>query len=329
MSEENALLKVDGLHKTFTSGGIPLIKKAYAVKAVQDVSFSLGRGETLGVVGESGCGKSTLARCVLNLVEPTSGQVTLEGARLSEKSKREWQKLRQRLQVIFQDPYSSLNPKMKIGEILAEPIKVHYKRSYAEARPQLEAILQSVGLPPSALDKYPHEFSGGQRQRISIARALVLEPDIIVADEAVSALDVSVQAQVLQILKELQKERKLSYLFITHDLGVVRNFCDRTLVMYLGRVVESGPVEELLDKPLHPYTKTLRDAAPIPDVKNRKDLVLIEGEIPSPSNPPSGCPFHPRCTNAVEACSQEFPPMQSRGNRSYACHNPIEADAEH
>lgn len=319
---DNVILKVDGLSKVFESGGVPFVKAAYAVKAVQDVSFSLVRGETLGVVGESGCGKSTLARCVLNLIEPSAGVVSLDGVSLENTSKSAWRKLRRRLQIIFQDPFSSLNPKIKVGKILAEPLKVHQGRSYRDVRPKLAKLLQQVGLPETALDKYPHEFSGGQRQRIAIARALVLEPDIIVADEAVSALDVSVQAQVLEMLGQLKEERNLSFLFITHDLGVVRNFCDRALVMYLGRVVETGPVELLLDAPLHPYTKSLRDSAPIPDVKSRQQIALLEGEIPSPANPPSGCPFHPRCSQATDICAAQFPGTVHRDARSYACHNP-------
>ncbi|WP_299918425.1 ABC transporter ATP-binding protein [uncultured Roseobacter sp.] len=319
---QDVILKVDGLSKVFESGGIRFIKDPYSVKAVQDVSFSLLRGETLGVVGESGCGKSTLARCVLNLIKPTTGMVSLDGNSLEYTSNKEWRRLRQRLQIIFQDPFSSLNPKLKIGRILAEPLKVHRRMSYRDALPALTELMQQVGLPETALDKYPHEFSGGQRQRIAIARALVLEPDIIVADEAVSALDVSIQAQILEMLGRLKKERNLSFLFITHDLGVVRNFCDRTLVMYLGRVVEAGPVDLLLDAPLHPYTKSLRDAAPIPDVSTRQDVALLEGEIPSPANPPSGCPFHPRCPSAIDICAFEFPETVQLEGRSYACHNP-------
>lgn len=320
--KNDLILEVTDLSKAFSSGGIPFFKAPYSVKAVENVSFSMRRGETLGVVGESGCGKSTLARCVLNLIKPTTGQIKLNGEALHTKSKREWRALRQRLQVIFQDPFSSLNPKLKIGKILAEPLKVHRQLSYQQVLPDLENLMGQVGLPASALDKYPHEFSGGQRQRIAIARALVLEPEIIVADEAVSALDVSVQAQILDMMRKLQEQRDLSFLFITHDLGVVRNFCDRTLVMYLGRVVETGPVDLLLDDPLHPYTKSLRDAAPIPDVSKRRQLVMLEGEIPSPADPPSGCPFHPRCPRAVDLCSISFPETETRGERSFACHNP-------
>ncbi len=312
---QEAILEVAGLSKVFESGGF--FKPSYSVKAVQDVSFELHKGETLGVVGESCCGKSTLARCVLNLIEPTEGDIRLEGASLASKSKKAWRDLRTRLQVIFQDPFSSLNPKRKIGLTLAEPLKVHEGKSYAEVRPLLEELMKEVGLPASALDKFPHEFSGGQRQRIAIARALVLKPEIIVAD-------VSVQAQILEMLDRLQEEHHLSYLFITHDLGVVRNFCDRTLVMYLGRVVEAGPVDALLDNPFHPYTRSLRDAAPIPDVSSRKSLAMLEGEIPSPANPPSGCPFHPRCKSATDICSVEFPKTVKKGERSYACHNPNE-----
>lgn len=316
------ILKVEGLSKTFSNGGIGLFKKKYSVKAVQDVSFSMKTGETLGVVGESGCGKSTLARCVLNLIEPTSGKVSFDGFPLDQLDAKGWRQLRQKMQIIFQDPYSSLNPKISIGKALAEPLKVYQGKSYKESLPYLKSLLKEVGLPETALDKYPHEFSGGQRQRIAIARAMILKPDLVVADEAVSALDVSVQAQILEMLSKLQQERGLSFLFITHDLGVVRNFCDRALVMYLGRVVEAGPVKDLLDNPRHPYTKNLRDAAPIPDVNSRKEISLLEGEIPSPASPPPGCPFHPRCENAISACREVFPEMTQSNEVMFACHNP-------
>lgn len=315
------LLVVEGLGKTF--GSKKFMQAAYAVTALRDVSFTVSKGETVGVVGESGCGKSTLARCVMDLITPTTGSVLFDDTdltKLDAKSKRE---IRNRIQMIFQDPYSSLNGKRTIGKTLAEPLWVHEGIKYKDALPRIHAVLKEVGMPLSATDKYPHEFSGGQRQRIAIARALILEPDLVIADEAVSALDVSVQAQVLLLMRGIQKDRGLSYLFITHDLGVVRNFCDRVLVMYLGSVVESGPVAGLLTNPKHPYTKSLRDAAPIPDVSKRQSLTLLEGEIPSPANPPSGCAFHPRCARATEICRKERPTLQDGSDgRMFACHNP-------
>lgn len=317
----NDLLVVEGLGKTF--GSKKFMQAEYAVIALRDVSFSLGKGETVGVVGESGCGKSTLARCVLDLITPTTGSVLFDDTDLTKLDAKAKRSMRSKIQMIFQDPYSSLNGKRTIGKTLAEPLWVHEGVKYKEALPRIQAVLQEVGMPVSAADKYPHEFSGGQRQRIAIARALILKPDLIIADEAVSALDVSVQAQVLLLMRGIQKERGLSYLFITHDLGVVRNFCDRVLVMYLGSVVESGPVAELLTNPKHPYTKSLRDAAPIPDVSKRQALALLEGEIASPANPPSGCAFHPRCARATEICRNERPKLEgSMDQRMFACHNP-------
>ena len=315
------LLVVEGLGKTF--GSKKFMQAEYAVTALRNVTFTISKGETVGVVGESGCGKSTLARCVLDLITPTTGSVLFDDTdltKLDAKSKRD---IRNRIQMIFQDPYSSLNGKRTIGKTLAEPLWVHEGIKYKDALPRIHAVLKEVGMPISAADKYPHEFSGGQRQRIAIARALILEPDLVIADEAVSALDVSVQAQVLLLMRGIQKDRGLSYLFITHDLGVVRNFCDRVLVMYLGSVVESGPVADLLTNPKHPYTKSLRDAAPIPDVSKRQSLALLEGEIPSPANPPSGCAFHPRCARATEICRKDRPTLQDGSDgRAFACHNP-------
>lgn len=318
------LLEVEQLQKTFVSKKLFSFKPAYSVTALKGVSFKIEKGETVGIVGESGCGKSTLARCVMDLIEPTSGSVKFEGTDMSSLSSAEKRTMRQRIQMVFQDPYSSLNPRRTIGQTLAEPLFVHQGTKYNDALPAVHKILDEVGLPAGAVDKYPHEFSGGQRQRIAIARALVLEPELIIADEAVSALDVSVQAQILLLLRRIQKERGLSYLFITHDLGVVRNFCDRVLVMYLGQVVEYGPVGDILDNPMHPYAKSLRDAAPIPDVSLRQDTELLEGEIPSPSNPPSGCPFHPRCSNIQDACRKNMPVLEDAvGSREVACHNPL------
>jgi peptide/nickel transport system ATP-binding protein len=318
------LLTVENLGKTFTSRRFLSLRRDYEVTALRDVSFTVAKGETVGVVGESGCGKSTLARCVLDLITPTTGAVRFDGTDLTTLASAEKRAMRGRIQMVFQDPYSSLNSKRSIGRTLAEPLYVHKGIRYRDALPRVREVLGEVGMPASAVDKYPHEFSGGQRQRIAIARALILEPDLIIADEAVSALDVSVQAQVLLLMRHIQQERGLSYLFITHDLGVLRNFCDRVLVMYLGRVVESGPVGDLLERPRHPYTWSLRDAAPVPDVSKRRALALLEGEIPSPANPPSGCPFHPRCPRATTLCSEQAPVLaatQDEGRR-VACHNP-------
>ncbi|MEO9458817.1 MAG: ABC transporter ATP-binding protein [Lentilitoribacter sp.] len=269
MEEAGTLLEVKDLTKTFMGKRRSLFKPAFGVHAVRGVSFKIQRGETLGVVGESGCGKSTLSRCVLNLIEPTSGSVIYDGMELTTQSDQSWRVLRQKLQIVFQDPYSSLNARRTVGRTLAEPLYVHKGIKYHGALPILKKLLDEVGLPDSALDRYPHEFSGGQRQRIAIARALVLEPEFIIADEAVSALDVSIRAQILDLLRRIQKERSLSFMFITHDLAVMRNFCDRALVMYKGQVIEEGTADELMDNPQQEYTKILRNAAPVPDVSHR------------------------------------------------------------
>ena len=317
------LLKVQGLSKVFGAPGIPLLRKAFHVSALRDVSFSLRKGEILGVVGESGCGKSTLARCIMRLVEPTAGSVEFDGHAFHAARPAELRALRPLMQMIFQDPYSSLNPRLTILQSLAEPLRVHRRMPGREARQAVEAMLQKVGLPAEAADKYPHAFSGGQRQRISIARALLLEPRLIIADEAVSALDVSIQAQILMLLRTLQAEHDLSFLFITHDLGVVRNFCDRVLVMYLGRIVEEGPVDTVLDAPRHPYTRSLVGAVPLPDPESRHHNQLLSGEIPSPADPPRGCAFHPRCDRASDICKQQVPMDTVSGDGRFACHFPI------
>jgi peptide/nickel transport system ATP-binding protein len=291
------------------------------VKAVDDVSFEVKAGEAFGIVGESGCGKSTTGRAILRLIEPDGGEISYRGEDVRAASGAALRTLRRKLQIVFQDPYSSLNPRRKVGRALAEPIEVHglaTSRSDVDAR--VAALLDEVGLPPDAADRFPHEFSGGQRQRIGIARALSLEPELIVADEPVSALDVSIQAQVLELLRGLQRKRGLSFVFIAHDLGVVRYFCQRLAVMYLGRIVEVGTADELFTEPLHPYTRMLRDASPIPDPTMRTRLPRIEGETPSPSNPPSGCHFHPRCPHAMPACREVYPATTRVGDRLVACH---------
>jgi peptide/nickel transport system ATP-binding protein len=317
----SAVLQVEGLRKHFVSRkGFPK-PRTVTVRAVEDVSFTIGAGEAFGLVGESGCGKSTVARALLRLVEPDAGRVLYRGEDLRTATGPALKALRRKLQIVFQDPYSSLDPRQSIGSALVEPMRVHGLAEGAEARRRAAALLEEVGLPPAALDRFPHEFSGGQRQRIGIARALTVEPELIVADEPVSALDVSVQAQVLLLLKELRQRRGLAFLFVSHDLSVVRWFCDRVAVMYLGRIVEEGPAARVLADPLHPYARMLRDASPVPDPARRGVLPRILGEIPSAANPPPGCPFHPRCPNAMEVCSRTMPawtPAASGGG--VACH---------
>jgi len=319
---EAPLLEVTGLRKHFTvRRGFPRAKTV-TVRAVEDVSFSIRPGEAFGLVGESGCGKSTAARALLRLIEPDGGTVRFRGEDVLAARGTALKTLRQRMQIVFQDPYSSLDPRQSIGSALTEPMRVHGIADGKDARRRAAALLEEVGLPPAALDRYPHEFSGGQRQRIGIARALTLEPELIVADEPVSALDVSVQAQVLLLLEELRKRRGLAFLFVSHDLSVVRWFCERVAVMYLGRIVEEGPVSRVLAAPLHPYAAMLRDAYPVPDPKRRAALPRIIGEIPSASAPPPGCPFHPRCVHAMPICSQSLPPLVAAQNGigAIACH---------
>ncbi|NDV52006.1 ABC transporter ATP-binding protein [Salipiger sp. PrR003] len=314
-------LKVEGLKKHFTIGGGFLGGKARTVRAVENVSLSVAPGSSVGLVGESGCGKSTASRAILRLEEPTAGRVTFDGIDVASASPAEMRRLRQRMQFIFQDPYASLNSRRSIRKTLEEPLKVHGIGDSADRRARAEAILSEVGLPRDAMGRFPHEFSGGQRQRIGIARALVLEPDLVVADEPVSALDVSVQAQILRLLDDLREKRTLSFLFVSHDLGVIRHFCDTTCVMYLGHVVESGPTQEIMDDPAHPYTVLLRQSSPIPDPANRVKPPRIAGEIPSPANPPSGCPFHTRCPRAIAACRESMPATKEIApGRQVACH---------
>jgi oligopeptide/dipeptide ABC transporter ATP-binding protein len=319
------LLEVKNLVKRFENGGGWLGGEKQIVRAVNDVSFEVGRGESFGLVGESGCGKSTVARTLLRLVEPDEGEILFEGKDLRQASAAELRTLRRRIQIVFQDPYASLNPRRTVRQTLAEPLQVHRRGSAAEIEAKVSKTIQEVGLPVSALDRYPHEFSGGQRQRIGIARALVLDPELIIADEPVSALDVSVQAQILQLLERLKGERGLSFVFVSHDLGVVRHFCDRVGVMYLGRIIETGPTKQLLDAPQHPYSRMLRDSSPVPDPASRITLEKIVGEIPAPTHLPTGCTFHPRCSRVQEDCKKQLPPLTDRGNaRACACFHPIE-----
>jgi peptide/nickel transport system ATP-binding protein len=317
------VLQVDGLRKHFVSRkGFPK-PRTVTVRAVEDVSFTIGQGEAFGLVGESGCGKSTVARALLRLIEPDAGRVLYRGEDFRAARGEALKSFRRRMQIVFQDPYSSLDPRQSIGAALVEPMRVHGIAEGKEARRRAAALLEEVGLPPAALDRFPHEFSGGQRQRIGIARALTVEPELIVADEPVSALDVSVQAQVLLLMKELRARRGLAFLFVSHDLSVVRWFCDRVAVMYLGRIVEEGPAGRVLAAPLHPYARLLRDASPLPDPARRAELPRIIGEIPSAANPPPGCPFHPRCPQAMPVCAQQLPRWTlapGEGQGGVACH---------
>jgi len=283
------------------------------VRAVDGVSLHVARGETLGLVGESGCGKSTLGRSVLRLLEPTSGSVALDGVELTALTQGALRPLRRKMQMVFQDPYGSLNPRMTVGEIVGEPFAIHRVASGEERRRRVMKLLDQMGLRADAYDRAPHELSGGQRQRIGIARAIALDPELIVADEPISALDVSIQAQIVNLLADLQKERGLSYLFIAHDLKIVEYLSTRVAVMYLGKIVESAPSETLYRRPKHPYTQALLSAVPVPDPDRQRSRILLGGELPSPSAPPPGCPFHPRCPHAFDRCKVEVPPLYDLG----------------
>lgn len=319
------LIEVKNLCKTFPIKGGLLGREVGAVKAVNNISFKIKKGETLGLVGESGCGKTTLGRSILRLIEPTSGEILFNGKDIVNYSASEMRAIRRKMQIIFQDPYASLNPRMTIGDILAEPMDIHGLHTDKEARKKrLLQLLSQVQLPADALNKYPHEFSGGQRQRICIARALAVEPEFIVCDEPVSALDVSVQAQVVNLLMDLQKELGLTYLFIAHDLKVVEYISNRVAVMYLGNMVEVAESSELYGDAKHPYTKALFSAIPHPSTEKRPDRIILEGDIPSPMNPPNGCHFNPRCWNAIDICRVEFPPVTDHTpTHQYRCYNPI------
>ncbi len=311
------LLEVRNLKKYFpVTEGIVVRRTIGNVKAVDGVSFTIAKGETLGLVGESGCGKTTTGRCILQLERPTAGEIVFEGVNLERLEQKALSPVRQKIQVIFQDPYSSLNPRMTVGEILGEPMKVHKVEADAKTRRErIAELLSVVGLSARFADRYPHEMSGGQRQRIGIARALALRPDVIICDEAVSALDVSIQAQVINLLEDLREQFDLTYLFIAHDLSVVHHLCNRVAVMYLGKVVELADSDELFDHPMHPYTQALLTAVPVPDpkVERQRGHQILMGEVPSPINPPSGCVFHPRCPLAVESCRHDVPLLRERG----------------
>jgi peptide/nickel transport system ATP-binding protein len=312
-----ALYEARGLHITYQRGRRP------PVRAVDGVDLTWRRGETLGLVGESGCGKSTLGRAILRLYEPTSGRILFDGKDIAQLGESELRPLRRRMQMVFQDPFASLNPRHSVGRIVGEPLRVHDLSSRREVGRRVRELLEIVGLPADAAQRYPHEFSGGQRQRIGVARALAVNPDFIVADEPVSALDVSIQAQILNLLESLQTDFELTYLFISHDLAVVRHISDRIAVMYLGSVVEVAAADALYEAPLHPYTISLLSAVPIPDpvVERQREPILLQGDLPSPANPPSGCRFHTRCPYVQQQrCRDEAPPLRPVDGQLVACH---------
>lgn len=318
---EAPLLEIKHLKKYFPIRGGVFSKTIGYVYAVDDINFTIATGETLGLVGESGCGKSTTGRTVLRLIEPTEGEIYFEGQDITKLDKNDMRALRREMQIIFQDPYASLNPRMTIGSIIGEPLEIHKIARGAEKEERVASLLQKVGLRPEDMRKYPHEFSGGQRQRIGIARALALNPKLIVCDEPVSALDVSIQAQVINLLGDLQEEFGLSYLFIAHNLNVVEHISDRVAVMYLGQIVELASDRALYNNPQHPYTEALLSAVPIPDPTAQKKRIILEGDVPSPINPPSGCHFHTRCIYKMDVCEKEEPAFKDIGGGHWvACH---------
>jgi peptide/nickel transport system ATP-binding protein len=324
------LLVVEDLKKHFpVTRGIIFQRQIASVKAVDGVSFTVNTGETLGVVGESGCGKSTMARCVMRLLDPTEGTITFDGRDITHLSRAQMRPIRREMMMIFQDPYASLNPRKRVGFIIAEALEVHKIGTEAETKKRVQELLDIVGLNPEHYNRFPHEFSGGQRQRIGIARALAINPKLIVCDEPVSALDVSVQAQILNLLKDLQTEFNLTYVFIAHDLNVVRHISDRVMVMYLGHVVEIASRDHLYTEPKHPYSGALLSAVPIPDpaLGRQRKRIVLEGDVPNPINPPSGCWFHPRCPRFQEGhCDVQTPELLPRGGSGHlaACHYPLE-----
>ncbi|RIQ21215.1 ABC transporter ATP-binding protein [Jiangella rhizosphaerae] len=325
-SSSEVVLDVDNLVKHFPlTTGVLVKRQVGAVKAVDGVSLQLRRGETLGVVGESGCGKSTLAKLLMRLEEPTSGKAYFKGQNIYDLQGKALRELRRNIQIVFQDPYSSLNPRMTVGDIVGEPFDIHPEVApRGQRRKRVQELLEVVGLNPEHINRYPHQFSGGQRQRIGIARGLALRPEIIICDEPVSALDVSVQAQVVNLLEQLQDEFGLSYIFIAHDLSVVRHISDRVAVMYLGRIVETGTDAEIYEQPTHPYTQALLSAVPVPDpsVRGQRQQIILSGDVPSPANPPSGCRFRTRCWKATDKCAEEDPALIVRpgSNHESACH---------
>jgi len=325
------LVEVVHVKKYFPIKKGVLGREVARVHAVDDVSFSVTEGETLGLVGESGCGKSTLGRTIVRLLEPTAGDIRFRGTSISGLGARALRPLRREMQMVFQDPYASLNPRKRVGSIIGGPMKIHGVGDKGDRKQRVQELLETVGLSPEHYNRFPHEFSGGQRQRIGVARALALRPKLVVADEPVSALDVSVQAQVINLLDELQDEFHLTYIFIAHDLGVVRHVSDRIAVMYLGKLVELSPAEELYQRPIMPYTEALLSAVPIPDpdLSEQRERIVLQGDVPSPIDPPSGCRFHPRCRYMTEICREVEPPLTDYGNDHFAaCHHPLNVDAE-
>ncbi len=316
------LLSVNGLQKRFDVGGGFFGWGKTGIDAVSGVSFDVARGETLAIVGESGCGKSTVGRCILSLVKPTDGKIYLEGHRIDSLSTNEIRDLRRSIQIVFQDPFSSLNPRQRVGDAIAEPLtNFGLSASRSELTEKVNDLLQLVGLPQECADRWPHEFSGGQRQRIGIARALASSPKVIICDEAVSALDVSVKAQIINLLRDLQEKTDVAFVFISHDLAIVENIAHRVAVMYLGKIVELAPTKEIIFSPAHPYTRALLSAVPIADPTRRRVREVIKGEIPSPANPPTGCRFHTRCPYAYDRCRTEEPKLKDRDSgRAVACH---------
>lgn len=319
MSE--TFLKITDLTKQFPIKGGLLSREVASVKAVQGVSLEIKRGETLGLVGESGCGKSTLGRCIIRLIEPSSGQIVFENKDVTNLQGEDLRALRRKMQIIFQDPYASLNPRMTVGSIISEPLEIHNLFDSKKDRlDRVKQLIELVGLRPEHINRYPHEFSGGQRQRIGIARALAVEPSFIVCDEPVSALDVSIQAQVINLLMDLQQRLGLTYLFIAHDLKVVEHISNRVAVMYLGKVVEMADADDLYRNPTHPYTRALLSAIPSPDPRRKEQRIILTGDVPSPIRPPSGCHFHPRCPDVIEECKKTCPSLRStRQDHTTAC----------
>jgi peptide/nickel transport system ATP-binding protein len=322
------LLQVRDVKTHFPVRGGLLGRVSGTVKAVDGVSFDVRRGETLGLVGESGCGKSTLGRSLLRLIDPTAGSIRFEGQELTGLSQRELRPLRRRMQLIFQDPYASLNPRMTVRDIIGEPFAIHGLARGREREEKVLALLELMGLPREAMESYPHEFSGGQRQRIGIARSIAMRPDLVIADEPISALDVSIQAQIVNLLVDLQRELKLTYVFIAHDLKIVEYISTRVAVMYLGKIVELADAADLYRLPRHPYTQALLSAVPVPDPDHKKARIILQGDVPSPLAPPPGCAFHPRCPHAFERCRRETPPLYDLGNGHTAACFLAEPDAQ-